>query len=110
MQTLTEKLQALLDDAVATRDIGCGSVLIARCGQELAYAQSGEAIPADHTPISRDTIFRMYSQSKPVTSAAVMQLMEQGRLDLLSPVSRWLPGFKNPRYIAADGTIVPAAR
>lgn len=110
MQTLSEKLQALLDEAVSTGEIGCGSVLISRCGDELAYAQSGMADPRTHTPIARDTIFRLYSQSKPVTAAAAMILMERGKIDLLSPVRRWLPGFKACRVQTGSGATVPAHR
>ena len=110
MLSLTEKLQSLLDEAVSRGETGCGSVLITRCGQELAYAQSGVADPRTGAPIARDTIFRLYSQSKPITSAAAMLLLERGQLDLLSPVSRWLPGFKNPRVVSESGTPVAARR
>lgn len=45
-------------------------------------------------PISRDTIFRIYSMTKPITSVAVMQLVEQGKMNLDDPVSQHLTEFK----------------
>jgi len=49
--------------------------------------------------MSRTTIFRIYSMSKPITSAAAMLLCEEGRLRLADPVSRYLPEFKDARVM-----------
>lgn len=47
--------------------------------------------------MKRDTIFRLYSQTKPVTGAAAMILMERGKLDLYQPVAEYLPAFREQK-------------
>jgi CubicO group peptidase (beta-lactamase class C family) len=51
------------------------------------------------TPLRRDDIFRMASQTKPVTTVALLMLMEEGRFLLDDPVSRYMPAFKNPKVL-----------
>ena len=55
-------------------------------------------------PMRPDTIFRICSMSKPITSVAVMMLYEQGRFRLEDPVSKYLPGFKNPKILVKPST------
>jgi CubicO group peptidase (beta-lactamase class C family) len=69
--------------------------LIARRGQTVLHQAIGQQNPADATPMALDSLFRIYSMTKPVVSVAVMQLVEQGRLLLSDPVARHLPEFAN---------------
>ena len=70
-------------------------------------AQPGLAVPA----MAPDTVFRIYSMTKPIASLVALMLMEEGRLLLAHPVSRYLPAFKGQQvYDAATGTLAPAAR
>jgi CubicO group peptidase (beta-lactamase class C family) len=69
--------------------------LIARHGQTVLHQAMGQQNPADATPMALDSLFRIYSMTKPVVSVAVMQLVEQGRLLLSDPVARHLPEFAN---------------
>ncbi len=69
------------------------SVLVQQGTEEIFYDQQGYADVEAKKKIERDTIYRLYSMSKPVTAAAVMILMERGMLDLCQPVSEILPGF-----------------
>ena len=48
-------------------------------------------------PMAEDTLFRIYSMSKPVTSVALMQLVEQARLSLTDPVHRFIPEWRDLR-------------
>lgn len=57
------------------------------------------------TPIRRDTIFRMHSMTKPITAVAAMILYERGDLNLLSPVSNYLAGFRNQMVLTENGLI-----
>ena len=100
--TLSEKLQQALTSAVAKRELPCGNVLVLKDGQEIAYAEAGSDLLTGK-PITRDTIFRLYSQTKPITAAAVAMLMERGLIDLMDPVEKYLPGFAHPSVIRADG-------
>jgi CubicO group peptidase (beta-lactamase class C family) len=65
-------------------------------------------------PIERDTLFRIASMSKPVTSLVALTLMEEGRFALEDPISRWAPEFADMRVLASpDGPLdqtTPAAR
>ncbi len=107
---LKKKITACLQEAVDRQEAAGINVLIYRGGKELCYAQAGMASVAAGKPIARDSIFRLYSQSKPITAAAVMILADRGKLDLLDGADKFLPGFRNPRVADAAGTISPALR
>lgn len=107
--TLTEQITACLSEAVANRETAGVSVMVRRCGTETLYAQAGMADVEAGKPIRRDSIFRLYSQSKPVTAAAIVLLMERGRIDLYAPVEKYLPGFRNQQVWTEDG-LIPAVR
>ena len=74
--------QRLIQDAMAravqNKEVAGVSLLVIQEGQEKYYAQCGYADIADEKPMTRDTIVRLYSQSKPVTAAAAMLLMQDG--------------------------------
>src|SRR5512136_2695998 len=88
--------------------------LIARKSQVAHLEAFGWQDLENRRPMKVDTIFRIYSMSKPVTSTAVMMLFEQGKLRLADPLSRYLPDFKEPRVMVCrpDGSydLVPARR
>ena len=65
--------------------------LVARKGRIAYYEAFGVRDPETRAPMTRDSIFRIYSMTKPITSVAVMMLQEQGRLVLTDPVSKFLP-------------------
>ena len=90
---LKEKLQQVLDAAVANHEVAGVNLLVRKGGTELLYAQAGYADIEAGREYNRDTIFRMYSMSKPVTAVAAMILMERGLLDLEQPVGAFIPVF-----------------
>ncbi len=109
--TLQERLNAVLAAAVENKECAGVNLLVRKDGEDLVYAQAGMADLAAGTPIRRDNIFRLYSQSKPVTAAAVMILVERGLIDLMDGVDKFLPGFGNPRVVGKDWTeLLPAGR
>lgn len=110
MTGLKEKISACLRQAIENHEAAGISVLILRNGEELCSAQEGWADIASGAPLRRDAVFRLYSQTKPITAAAAMILADRGMLDLMAPVEQYLPGFRNPRIIGADGTLRPAVR
>lgn len=69
------------------------SVMVSRRGRTAFARACGNADLARGTPFSLDTVTRIYSMTKPLTSVAVMQLYEQGRFQLDDPVARFLPEF-----------------
>jgi CubicO group peptidase (beta-lactamase class C family) len=69
-------------------------VLIARNGKVAYFEAIGFQNRENKEPMKTDAIFRIASMSKPITSVAVMMLVEEGKIQLLDPVSRYLPEFK----------------
>lgn len=78
-------------------------------GKEVFRNQYGMADKEKNIPMTKDSIFRCYSMTKPVTSVAVMTLVEKGILSLSDTVSTYLPGFKEQKVLTEDG-LVPANR
>lgn len=107
--TLKEKLQNAMEQAVSTCEVAGVNLLVEQDGKELCYCQAGMADREENRAISRDTIFRLYSQSKPITAAAVMILMERGELDLCQRVSDFLPSFEKQVYCTEESNIGEAA-
>jgi CubicO group peptidase (beta-lactamase class C family) len=98
-------MQALSD----RHEVGGIVTLIAREGKIADLHASGFQDVESRTPMKTDTIFRIASMSKPITSVAVMMLYEEGKLLLTDPVSKFIPSFKSMR-VAEAGTTVPARR
>ncbi|MGW2748203.1 serine hydrolase domain-containing protein [Streptomyces sp. NPDC001450] len=86
---------------------------LARGGRVAHLTTYGHRNVAAGLPVETDTLWRIYSMTKPVTAVAVLQLMEEGRLSLDDPVDRYLPEFADPQvYESGAGTEVrtrPAA-
>ena len=93
MVDLKRNVQKILENAVENKEAAGAATLVLRDGKELLFARAGFADIAGQVPMRRDTICRMYSMTKPMTAFAVMQLWERGELDLLDPVSRYIPAF-----------------
>ncbi len=80
------------------------ATLVARKG-EIAYTNTcGYQDIAQQTPVALDTIFRIYSMTKPITSVALLMLYEQSLFDLHDPVSAYLPEFSEMRVDAGAGS------
>jgi CubicO group peptidase (beta-lactamase class C family) len=84
--------------------------LIAREGKVVDVHASGYQDVENRKPMQVDTIFRIASMTKPITSVAVMMLEEEGKLFLTDPVSKYIPAFKGQRVIGEGGATVPARR
>ncbi|MEU0228101.1 serine hydrolase domain-containing protein [Streptomyces sp. NPDC006284] len=88
-------------------------VALARGGRVAHLTVHGRRDLAAGLPVTADTLWRIYSMTKPVTSVAALMLVEEGRLTLDDPVARYLPSFAEPRvYVAgaADEVVTrPAA-
>ena len=108
-QNKLEQLQVLLQEMVDTKFISGVSCMVLQNGKEQCYYEAGLRDMANNLPITRDTIFRMYSMTKPITSTAIMILLEEGKIDLLDPVSKFLPGFSS-QYVMINGMPVPVTK
>ncbi|MCC2635942.1 MAG: hypothetical protein K0S48_3828 [Ramlibacter sp.] len=84
-----------LESEVAAKRIPGAVVMVVRNGR-VAYGRSvGQQDPASPRPMGRDSIFRIYSMTKPIVSVAAMMMVEEGKLLLEAPVSRYIPSFAN---------------
>ena len=79
----------------------CGLLLVARNGEIAHLSVQGHADLERRRPAAEDTIFRIYSMTKPVTSVALLMLMEAGRLQLDDPVAKFIPEFASLRVFKA---------
>ena len=92
------RLSDLLNESVDRGEYAGASVMVLHKGEEIYYAESGYADVESGRKISRDTIFRIYSQSKPITGTAAVMNIDRGVLSPRAMVARFLPGFANQRY------------
>ena len=109
MIDIQEQISRCLAQAVENHECAGISVLVRRDGQDVLYATAGYADRESGSPVRRDSIFRLYSQSKPITAAAAMLLMERGVIDLMDPVEKYLSGFRNQKVWTVQG-LVPVIR
>ena len=99
----TQRLMDVLRREVASGRLPGAVAMVARRGQIALFEAVGQQDPAKGAPMQTDSIFRIYSMTKPVVSVAVMMLVERGQLLLSDPVSRWLPEFANQQVATAQG-------
>lgn len=102
---MKEKIDAALRRAVGRGDVAGANVLVLKNGVEQAYCEDGFRDLGHGVAMTRDTIFRMYSMTKPVTSAAVMLLAAQGKLDLGGWLGEYLPCFFHARVYREGGSV-----
>lgn len=88
---LSNQLDAQLQANRERYGIAGQAVLVAHNGQVLYQGASGERDPATHAPATIDSIFTAQSMAKLLTSTLVMQLVDQGKVDLDAPASRYVP-------------------
>ena len=79
-------------------------------GQTLYANSYGYANRENNKVMNENTIFRMFSMTKPVTAVATMILVERGMIDLTEAISYYLPEFKDPMVYTLDGEKIPANR
>ena len=77
------------------------SALIARRGKVVHAEHFGWRDKEAGTPMAADTIFRLYSMTKPIVCTALMTLLEEGRIRLVDPVAAYLPAFGRVKVLGA---------
>jgi CubicO group peptidase (beta-lactamase class C family) len=88
-----ERVGDYIRDEIAAGKIPGAIMLIQQHGRPVYFENFGVRDVATQLPMTADTIFRLYSMSKPVTSVAAMMLVEDGKLALDDPVSKYIPAF-----------------
>lgn len=110
------RIDLMCKEAVSNGDLPGTVVLVARKGKIVMHEAYGMADNGTNRKMQKDDIFRIASQTKAITSTAVMMLWEEGKFRLDDPISKFIPEFKNPkvlsgfRYQDTSFTSVPANR
>ncbi len=86
------------------------STIVARRGVIVQEGQYGFRDKEAGLPMTEDTIFRLYSMTKPIVCTALMTLFEEGRFRLIDPVKRYVPSFAAVKVLQADGTLANPQR
>ncbi|MFN6061536.1 MAG: serine hydrolase domain-containing protein, partial [Burkholderiales bacterium] len=96
-----EKISQAMQTEIDSQRLPGAVVMVARKGK-LVYSKAFGSLHNDSaTPASTDALFRIYSMTKPMVSVALMMLVEDGKVQLTDPVSKYLPSFKNPMVSVA---------
>src|SRR5579871_1070631 len=109
-------LDASLRGAIERKDVPGVVVLVTDKKGVIYEGAFGVADVATGRPVTKDSMFRIASMTKPVTSLALMQLVEQGKIGLDDPAEKYLPELKNPQVVESfdaktgDYKLRPAAR
>jgi len=101
------KLDAYLAGYVDSGRLAGWSMAVARRGQVVHSSIYGHADLEADKKMASDTIFRIYSMTKPLTSVAAMMLWEEGRLQLTDPVSRFIPSFGDLKVFKRGSSTAP---
>lgn len=109
MSALYEKVNTIMEKAAAAGNIAGANLLVVKNGREEVYCQCGCRDIESKTPLTRDTIFRLYSQTKPVTAAAAVLMAARGEIDLSEDISSYLPEFSE-QYVNKNGERKAAER
>ena len=102
-------LQQAMDRSAEWGETAGSLLLVLKDGKEECFLKSGYADIENKKPLERDSIFRLYSMSKPITAAAAMILVERGMIDLMDQVKYIFPSFENIKAVK-DGTLCPVTR
>jgi CubicO group peptidase (beta-lactamase class C family) len=89
------RIDSMVQRYIDAKEITGAVAIVARHGRVAHFAAQGLMDLEANTPMRKDAIFRMASMSKPVTAVAILMLVEDGKVRLADPVSRFLPAFKD---------------
>ena len=107
------RLHQSMKDFVDRNEVGGIVTLVSREGKTVDILAVGFQDVEKNVPMKTDSIFRIASMTKPVTSVAIMMLFEEGKLFLTDPVSKFIPAFKSMTVmegIGSEAKAVPARR
>jgi CubicO group peptidase (beta-lactamase class C family) len=93
------RIAPVMQSYVEQRGFSGISTMLARRGRIIHFEQVGWKDRETHTPLTADTLYRIYSMTKPIVSVALMMLYEEGRFQLFDPLSKFLPAFGTVRVL-----------
>jgi CubicO group peptidase (beta-lactamase class C family) len=99
------RLTTAFGKEIEDRKLPGAVMMVARKGKLVYVKALGVRDPGLRDPMRTDTIFRIYSMTKPIVSVATMVLVEDGKLQLIDPVAKWLPAFKDVKVWTEGGEV-----
>ncbi len=105
-----EGIDTALRPFIDTGELAGYTTLVARRGEIVHRSRAGHRDREAGVAMTDDTIFRIYSMTKPIVSTALMMLHEEGRFLLDQPIAMYLPGFATARVMDADGSLTDPIR
>ncbi len=96
------RITEMMKRHIAAGEISGGVTLVARHGRIAHFEATGVTDIDSKKPMTKDAVFRIASMTKPVTGVAIMMMMEEGRLTITDPVSKYIPSFKDLRVAVAE--------
>lgn len=115
-QERVTKLDAMLEEAIQKEQVPGLVAMVLKNGQVVYHSAKGFADVESGKKMEKNSIFRIASQTKAITSTAIMILWEEGKFRLDDPISKYIPEFKNPqvlsnfRYSDTTYTTKPSSR
>jgi len=101
------RLTTYLDRLVSTGRIPGWLAVVSRAGKVAYLGKGGHRNVEEGLPVETDTIFRIYSMTKPITSVAAMMLLEEGAFELTTPVADLIPSFRDQRVYVGGSDLKP---
>ncbi len=98
LDSLRQGMQSLVDQGRLAGVV----TMVARHGKVVEFDATGKRDVAANLPMRKDSIFRIYSMTKPITGVAMMMLFEEGKWQLDDPVAKYIPEFANLRVYGTD--------
>jgi CubicO group peptidase (beta-lactamase class C family) len=114
-----KRIHPMIQGHIDANDFSGAVTLVARKGKMIHFEAHGFADVEAKAPMKTDTLFRLASMTKPVTAVSILMLLEEGKLVLSDPISKFVPEYKNPQVAVwslpndpagAGLHLVPAAR
>jgi len=98
-----QRIQEMIQRHIAAGEMTGASAVVVRKGKVVYQTYQGVMDTETKKPVTADTMFRIASMTKPVTSAAIMMMIEEGKVHLNDPVSRYIPEFKSLKVAVQSG-------
>ena len=105
-----KRIHETIQQHIDAHDIAGAVTLVMRKGRLAHFEAHGMADVETKKPMAKDALFRIWSMSKPVTGVAILMLMEEGKVRLNDPVSRFIPEFKGMKVamLSSGGGAAPS--
>jgi CubicO group peptidase (beta-lactamase class C family) len=105
-----QRINQLIQRRIDAGQLAGAVTIVARRGKVAHFEAQGVADLESRRPMTKDSLFRIASMSKPVTGVAIMMLVEEGKVRLTDPVSRYIPEFRGMKVAVAQPSTAPEVK